>query len=627
MTEGAATGRIVRVQPDVAALQRTFDYCVPASMGEQVRVGTQVRVHLQGRRVDGWVVEDGVVSEPEIVVRPIDAVRGWGPPPSVVDLAGWAAWRWAGPVSSFLGTASASRVVRSLPTRRPVGYPRPVTTRPGRLVPEQVPAEMFSGGTVVFRLAPASDPLPVLGAASSLMDGAGEGEGLLVLTPERGQASQVASRLRRSGARVAVLPEDWQVARTGGCIVVGTRSAALAPLERLVGAVVLDAHDESYHEERAPTWCAWEIVAERARRDNAPCVLVSACPTLDLLAAGPLVTTSRRTEREGWPAVEVVDRRADDPRTGLFSERLVALVRWAGEATGRRVLCILNRTGRVRLLACSSCSDLARCGTCHGALELVEDEAGRRLRCRRCGDERPVVCAFCGNTRMRGLRIGVTRAREELEALVGTAVSEVWGPPSRGVRRVTRGQHDDEMRTAVIVGTEALLHRVPDADAVAFLDFDAELLAPRMRASEEALALLARASRIVAVPDGRPGPESDRVPDTAPGTVLVQTRVPDHDVLGAAVAADPGRLSEAERSVREALRLPPFSALAQVSGAVADSYGAALREAAPQGVVVNGPVDGKWSIRAPSHTELCDLLDSVKRPSGRLRVEVDPVRI
>ena len=80
--------------------------------------------------------------------------------------------------------------------------------------------------------------------------------------------------------------------------------------------------------------------------------------------------------------------------------------------------------------------------------------------------------------------------------------------------------------------------------AVAFLDFDQELLAPRYRAAEEALALLARASRLV----GGRGRD---------GRVLLQTRLPGHPVVEAAGLASPERLSAAEEPVRQALRLPP----------------------------------------------------------------------
>ena len=81
------------------------------------------------------------------------------------------------------------------------------------------------------------------------------------------------------------------------------------------------------------------------------------------------------------------------------------------------------------------------------------------------------------------------------------------------------------------VGTEAVLHQVPDAAVVAFLDLDQELLAPRYRAAEQALALVARA---------RPAPR--RAGPGAAGSLL-QTRLPQHEVVTAALHADPGRVS------------------------------------------------------------------------------------
>ena len=618
-------GRVVRVVPDVAAVHKEFDYTVPEAMDAGVRVGTQVRIPLGGRRVAGWVVADGIDAPVGVTLKPLAGVRGWGPPETVVDLARWAAWRWAGPVSSLLGTASAPVLVRSLPPRPEAGSPALATVNPEGSSDSR-PAfldDALSGGPVVLRLPPAADRFPLLLAAADRLVGTLEEKGVLILAPSQRVAADLAGRLRRTGRPVALLPEQWPKARAGGCVVIGARAAAFAPLPGLVVAIVLDAHDEVYHEERAPTWSAWEVVVERARRDGAPCVLVSPCPTLDVLGAGRLVTVSRPTERSGWPALEVVDRRGDDPRTGLFSERLVALVRWGAAEPGRRVVCVVNRTGRVRLLACAACGELARCDRCPAAVELVDpqkdgDDAHREgtsrhpfLRCRRCGQERPVVCGHCGASRMKALRAGVTRIREELEALAGTSVAAVWGPAGKG---------DEEVRAQVVVGTEAVLHRTGRADGVAFLDFDAELLAPRLRAGEEALALLARAARLVS-----------RAPGTAPGgrsggRLLVQTRLPHHDVLVSAAGADPGRLAAAELELRRALDLPPVSAMALVSGAMADAYGPALRAAAPPGVAVLGPVDGVWSVRAPGHEALCDLLAAVARPAGRLRVAVDPVR-
>jgi primosomal protein N' (replication factor Y) len=260
-------------------------------------------------------------------------------------------------------------------------------------------------------------------------------------------------------------------------------------------------------------------------------------------------------------------------------------------------VCVLNRKGRARLLACSACGELARCERCGASVVQDADQ----LRCAHCGATRPVMCASCGSTRLKTLRPGVTRVREELEALAGRAVGEVTG------------ETDTMPDAPVVVGTEAVLHRAGPAGApvgvVAFLDIDQELLAPRYRAGEEALALLVRAARLVG-------------PRRSGGRVLVQTRLPDHDVLAAAVHADPSDWAAAETEHRRDLRLPPATALALVSGEAAASFVEGV-----QGIEVQGPADGRYRLRADDHHALCDALAAVPRPFGRLRVEVDPLRV
>ncbi len=283
---------------------------------------------------------------------------------------------------------------------------------------------------------------------------------------------------------------------------------------------------------------------------------------------------------------------------------------------GGTVVLVLNRKGRARLLACGVCREVARCERCGAAVSQAGGpRLGRRpsargdgavgsspggtgeVVCGRCSTTRPPVCLHCGSSRLRTLRVGVTRAREELEALAGCPVGEVTAQT---------GPLPD---ASVLVGTEAVLHRVHAADAVVFLDFDQELLAPRYRAAEEALALLARASRLVG---GR----------RRAGRVLVQTRVPQHQALLAAVNADPGRLAVGEAGIRHALRLPPAVAMALVSGGAAEEYVAAL-----SGVDVLGPDADRWLVKATDHDTLSSALAAVSRPPGRLRVEVDPLRL
>ena len=571
--------RVVRVLPDVAAIDREFDYLVPDTVGD-IGVGDVVRIDLHGRRVGGWVVAVDVEPPAGVRLRPIAKRSGLGPSAEVIDLAGWAAWRWAGRRATLLTTASPPGVVPRPSAPPSGGAPVPV-------VDDALVVDAFHHGVSVLRLPPGADTFPVALAA------AGRGQAL-ILAPSVSSARTIAVRLRRAGVHVALHPREWSSA-AGGATVVGARAAAWAPAPDLAAVVVLDEHDEVYQEERAPTWHARDVAVERARRAGVPCVLVSPTPSLEALSFGHLGEPARSAERAGWPILDVIDRRRDDPvKGGLFSERLTPVLR-----SGGRVACILNRTGRSRLLACGSCGAVTRCEICAAAVVQTADGA---LACGRCGASRPKVCQDCGSVTLRNLRLGVTRAREELEALVGETVGEVTGASVDG----------EPPRERVVIGTEALLHRLDHADAVVFLNVDQELLAPRFRAGDQALALLVRAARLL-------GPRS------AGGRLVVQTRIPRHEVLQAVLNADPARYVSAELARRTELRMPPVTALAEVSGAAAGAFVEGFGR--PFGVEILGPSDGRYLLRAPDHRTLCDALAATNRPPGRLRVAVDPARV
>jgi len=105
------------------------------------------------------------------------------------------------------------------------------------------------------------------------------------------------------------------------------------------------------------------------------------------------------------------------------------------------------------------------------------------------------------------------------------------------------------------------------------------------------------------------------------GRVVVQTRLPGHEVLDAALHGDPGRLAVVESARRAALRLPPHAALARLSGPGAKVVVDALR-----GVDVSGPAGDRWLVRAADYRTLCGALTAVPRPPERVRIEVDPLQ-
>jgi primosomal protein N' (replication factor Y) len=308
------------------------------------------------------------------------------------------------------------------------------------------------------------------------------------------------------------------------------------------------------------------------------------------LAETTVETDAPDVERNGWPRTLVVDRRDEPPGAGLLSDTLASSLRTAGGLA----VCVLNRRGRFRVLVCDQCRAVLRW-----------DRA----------DDRPVVCPECGATRLRVVRAGVTRIREELAALVA------------GARVVDVDTTSKEVPDAdIVVGTEAVLHRAEirrrRPTLVAFLDLDQELLAPRYRAAAQAHWLVARGAQLLA---GRPRTET---------MLLLQTRLPDHVVVEAVANGRPDLVAAAELDDRRMLGYPPYGALAELTGdddalvAVAE----ALRALDVQAVAVTvfGPSDGRVLVHSAEWGQLADALElalPAGRSLGRVRAAVDPPRV
>ncbi|CAB4731367.1 unannotated protein [freshwater metagenome] len=240
------------------------------------------------------------------------------------------------------------------------------------------------------------------------------------------------------------------------------------------------------------------------------------------------------------------------------------------------------------------------CAACHAGVSQARDAT---LHCSRCEATRPALCNACGSTRLAGIGIGTARLRDELAAAIRRPVVEISADAA-----------DDAVASAppdaVFLGTEAVLHRVRSASTVVFVDFDDELLAPRYRAAEEAMSLVVRAARLVGA-------------RASGGRVLLQTDLPRHEVVQAALHADPSRLVEPERERRLLLGLPPARAIAAVSGTAASSW----LQPCPLGLELSGPAQGRWLVRALTWDDLADGLQTLgPRPRG-VRVEVDPHRV
>jgi primosomal protein N' (replication factor Y) len=587
---------VARVVPDVTGVDKVFDYLIPSELLGAIAIGDRVRVPLHGRNVPGWVTEigstDGGFTDVDSAkLRFVIKRLGFGPSTEVVQLAQWASHRWCGRLRAFFVAASPSTLVATLPTAR---YQRAQVRVVGDV---DVANAVGESRSLLVQRGPLKSPVDVMVGAA--MHGPS-----LVIVPTVLRARLFASSLKRHGFSVAVLPDEWDSAAGGVDVVIGSRTAVFARIPHLRSVVVIDEHDDSLREERTPTWHARDIAIERAQQLNISCVLVSALPSVAAKAwAGDRVLKSDNHETDSeWPTIALIDRTLDERwSNSLLSSEFIAELR----DHSRRIVAVLNTKGRARLLACASCKSLARCAQCDAAVEIGSTG---QFSCPRCSTSRPQVCVKCSSAKFLTLKPGVSKLREEIAQAAGRKLADVV--------EVT-GAGDDAMAIdqtkMLFVGTEAALHRLHEADTVVFLDIDQELSAPRYRASEIVGSLLVHAARLV----GR----SERG-----GKVMVQTHSVDSPVLQAMATLRIDQYLQSVSEMRSFMKLPPFGALAQLSGTNIDD---AIHELQKNVFVnVSAASDGSYLVKASDWQVLADALSEIEPAKGvRLKVQVDPARV
>ena len=149
----------------------------------------------------GWSTED-TVAPAGVDVRPLAKVTGWGPPPELIELGRWAAWRWAGRTATLLRTASPPIAVRRLPAP-------PAPEQLNGTPDERAVEALGRGGTTLLRLPPAADRLPIaLGGG-----GPGSGVGAVPYSAD----GEVSSQRFAAGGGSGGNASGWVGGGCGGC--------------------------------------------------------------------------------------------------------------------------------------------------------------------------------------------------------------------------------------------------------------------------------------------------------------------------------------------------------------------------------------------------------------------------
>jgi len=472
-------------------------------------------------------------------------------------------------------------------------------------------ARLPDGGELLLEGVAASGKTDVYLAA--IQETTASGRGAIVLVPEMSLVPQLADRLRSVvGDELAVLhsglsagerhDEWWRILRGEARVVIGTRTAAFAPVD--AGMIVVDEeHDGGYKSDRTPRYDARWVARRRAAIEAGRVVLGTATPDLVTLARvrGGHAERARLVERRvgGVPEVELVDLRAElaSGNRSIFSASLTESLDALRRGSEQAVL-LINRRGAATFILCRDCGESLRCPDCD--LPFVYHLQGGSLRCHHCGrtaapHER---CPACGSGRIRYFGAGTQRVEAELRArFSGLRVARL-DSDTVAARRGFESVYDDfrDGRVDVLVGTQ-LAAKGLDLPAVtlsAVIAADVTLNLPDYRAAERTFQLLAQVA-------GRAG----RGP--MPGRVVIQSYAPSHYAVRAAAALDVDAFADEDLLRRRLLGYPPFSLLARLLVADADpkrgeARGRQAAEAvAGEGVDVLGPLPSYVARRAGRH--------------------------
>lgn len=392
-----------------------------------------------------------------------------------------------------------------------------------------------------------------------------QGKSAIVLVPEIGLTPQVMRQFAAQfGDTVAVLHsalsageryDSFKKIKSGRArVVIGTRSAVFAPVERL-GVLILDEEqDGAYKSEQSPRYHARDVAKYRAAHESALLVLGSATPSVETYYGAkqgkyPVFSLTERFMGTSLPEVQIADLRgqAREGRSGVIGQQLESdLIDTLNK--GKQSILFLNRRGNSRVIGCALCGWVPECPSC--STSMTYHSASGRAMCHYCGASVKITgtCPVCGGTSLFTETPGTQRVEQELHEKF----------PSARVLRMdadtmtTKGAHEKLLTqfakggADILLGTQMVTKGLDfeNVTLVGVLDADQSLYAQDYRARERTFSLI---TQVV----GRAGRRFDT------GKAVIQTYSPTHSVILTAARQDYEAFYEREMETRQALQCPP----------------------------------------------------------------------
>lgn len=398
------------------------------------------------------------------------------------------------------------------------------------------------------------------------------GRQAITLVPEISLTPQMVKLYKaRFGRDVAVLHsrmsdgeryDEWVRIESGQApVILGARSAILAPVPD-PGLIIIDEeHEWSYKQEEAPRYHARAVALYRSKKSGGVLVLGSATPSLESYCRAlpgsvyKLVSMPKRINHHGMPAVQIVDMREEvrAGNGGIFSLKLLQKLRQRLHNKELSII-FLNRRGFNTLVVCRECGLVLKCPHCEISLTY---HSNGQLRCHYCNYqvESPKLCPDCSCNQIGYFGMGTQRVQNELQkALPGARVLRMDADTTS-----RKGSHQQilesfgEGNADILVGTQMVAKGLDIAGVtlVGVINADINLKMPDFRAGERTFQLLAQVA-------GRAGRGDN------PGEVLIQTYTPDHYSIQAASHHNYEEFFRQEFTLRKEMGYPPFAKMVRL---------------------------------------------------------------
>ena len=395
-----------------------------------------------------------------------------------------------------------------------------------------------------------------------------EGRGVIVMVPEIALTPQTLGIFyAHFGDRVAVFHsalsageriDEWKRVKNGEAkIAIGTRSAVFAPFSD-VGLIVMDEEQEhTYKSEMSPKYHARDIARFRCAENNALLLLSSATPSVETFknACDGKYGFYKLSERYGkaeLPEVMTVDTSETKGviSNELFSETEKCL------ADKKQVILLMNRRGFNTFATCKSCKTVLTCPNC--SISLTYHSANNRLMCHYCGHSEPYtdVCPTCGEKAVRYAGFGTQRIEDDISKMFSSAKILRMDADTT----MSRYSYEDKLSAFakgeydILLGTQMVAKGLdfPNVTLVGIISIDQQLYNDDFRSSENAFDLL---TQVI----GRSGRGN------AKGKALIQTVLPDNDIITLAAEQDYEAFYNTEIIIRKSMLYPPFCDICSVS--------------------------------------------------------------